>query len=314
MTPQERKLVSELFDRLATLEDHKRDPEAERLVAEGMQRAPNAGYALAQTVLLQDEALRNADARIRELEGNAGESGGFLDNMRDSLSGGRERPRGSVPPVRPEGAPIGVPPGFRTGAATDRTEPQQGAALQQGGSFLGTAAAAAAGVIGGALLLDGIRSMMGGKQGTMSEQATANRFGNTDELPWNGKNEGGELSREAGLDNIGKSGDARTDAGEQQSYDMLAGRSRRQQRYRHRSRRRWRFRLSRADIVKRKGRRVHGGLFYARRARRSDQITMTLVPTFTRSYRSMTSSLRMRMQPDDTAWPIVQGSFEPWMR
>jgi hypothetical protein len=29
---------------------------------------------------------------------------------------------------------------------------------------------------------------------------------------------------------------------------------------------------------------------------------------------SMTSELRMRMHPDDTFLPIVQGSFEPWMR
>src|SRR5581483_875702 len=43
-------------------------------------------------------------------------------------------------------------------------------------------------------------------------------------------------------------------------------------------------------------------------------IPTTLAPTFTRSYRSMTSSLRRRMQPDETFWPIVHGSFEPWMR
>ena len=28
----------------------------------------------------------------------------------------------------------------------------------------------------------------------------------------------------------------------------------------------------------------------------------------------ITSMLRMRMQPDDTAWPIVSGSLVPWMR
>ena len=54
MTPQERALVTELFDRLATLEKTPRDPEAERLIADGLSRAPNATYALVQTVLLQD--------------------------------------------------------------------------------------------------------------------------------------------------------------------------------------------------------------------------------------------------------------------
>ncbi len=44
------------------------------------------------------------------------------------------------------------------------------------------------------------------------------------------------------------------------------------------------------------------------------QMTTTLVPTLTRPYRSITSSLRMRMQPDDTCVPIVHGSLDPWIR
>ena len=46
MTPQEQELVDELFDRLAKLENMRRDPDAERLVADGMRRAPHAAYAL----------------------------------------------------------------------------------------------------------------------------------------------------------------------------------------------------------------------------------------------------------------------------
>ena len=89
MTPAERQLVTELFDRLATLEDAPRDPEAERLIKDGLRQAPNAIYALVQTTLVQDEALKRADARIRELEAEFGiqpeppRQGGFLDNMRD---------------------------------------------------------------------------------------------------------------------------------------------------------------------------------------------------------------------------------------
>ena len=36
MTPEERNLVIELFDRLATLEDAQRDPDAERLIRDGL--------------------------------------------------------------------------------------------------------------------------------------------------------------------------------------------------------------------------------------------------------------------------------------
>ena len=149
MTPEERNLVIELFDRLATLEDAQRDPEAERLIRDGLRQAPNAVYALVQTVLVQDEALKRADARIRELEGaSAAETApgdtSFLGGVRESFFGKREG-RGSVPSVRPgEAAPMS--PAWQSG--TQATQPMSaapaGAPMAPGGSFLGTAAAAAA--------------------------------------------------------------------------------------------------------------------------------------------------------------------------
>src|SRR5262245_10348864 len=97
MTPEEANLIKELFNRLYTLEKNPRDPDAEGLIQEGLQYAPNSPYALVQTVLVQDEALKRANARIQELEGGAGAGGGtpprdtsFLGSMRDSLLGRRE--------------------------------------------------------------------------------------------------------------------------------------------------------------------------------------------------------------------------------
>ncbi len=209
MTPEERQLVTELFDRLATLEDAQRDPEAERAIADGLRQAPNAPYALAQTVLVQDEALKRADARIRELEAELGISpeparqGSFLDNMRDALLGRREPPRaGSVPSVRPGETPMGVPPGYRPGASQPMAADPRAAPYGGGGvSFLGTAAAAAAGMVGGALMLEAIRSMMGGPQ-------SQDGLGGIDQAnaassPWSDSGSG-ELSRQAGLDDIGR--------------------------------------------------------------------------------------------------------------
>src|SRR5438309_1959076 len=104
MTPQERQMVDDLFDRLSNVEGATRDPEAGAAIAQGLRKAPNAVYALVQTVLLQDEALKRANSRIQELEvGGAGEqsqSGGFLDSMRNTIFG-QNQPRGSVPSVRP---------------------------------------------------------------------------------------------------------------------------------------------------------------------------------------------------------------------
>src|ERR1044071_7404881 len=113
MTPQERQLISELFQRLASLENNPRDPDAEAMIREGLRRSPNAVYSLVQSVLVQDEALKAANNRIQEYEQQLGgpqaqeqEPRGFLDSMRSSIFG-REEQRGSVPRVPQGGAPAG---------------------------------------------------------------------------------------------------------------------------------------------------------------------------------------------------------------
>src|SRR3954471_11672154 len=125
MTPEERNLVTDLFDRLARLEESPRDREAERLIQDGLRQAPNATYALVQPALIKDEALKRADGRIRELEAQLGtgaeppRQGGFLESMRESVFGRREAPRaGSAPTGQPggAGAPMGAPPVYRSEA------------------------------------------------------------------------------------------------------------------------------------------------------------------------------------------------------
>ena len=163
MTPQERALVTELFERLSKLESARREPDAERLIADGLARAPNATYALVQTVLLQDEALSRAQARIEELErdGTAQQSGGFLDNLRREGFG-----RGSVPSAGSKWNNSSASQGYATPGttATQTQQPLGQSSFGQGGSFLGTAAAAAVGVIGGSMLFNGLRNMVGGAQ------------------------------------------------------------------------------------------------------------------------------------------------------
>src|SRR5262245_42372785 len=98
MTPQERKLIDELFDRLQSLEEQERDEGACDAINAGLDRAPNALYPLVQTVLVQDEALKRAADRIHELESQLGitapqsaeQQPGFLDSMRDTMYGRRE--------------------------------------------------------------------------------------------------------------------------------------------------------------------------------------------------------------------------------
>jgi hypothetical protein len=232
MTPQERQLVDDLFDRLAKVEGSPRDADAAAAIQEGLRKAPNALYALVQTVLVQDEALKRANAHIQELEqAHAGEqqqSGGFLDSMRDAVFGKDSQPRGSVPNVPP---PVPNRPVWNSGQVLQQSQGGgrfdqgrydqgygQGPYGQQGpgasfgappfggggGSFLGTAAAAAAGVVGGSLLLNSIRGMMGGGH----HQAFGDtNVGSDRSSPWSDQS-GSSLAREAGVNDIGRSDNA----------------------------------------------------------------------------------------------------------
>jgi hypothetical protein len=218
MTPQERQLVDDLFDRLAKLEGAPRDPDAAAAIAQGLRNAPNAVYALVQTVLLQDEALKRADSRIQELEGGGApgqnQSGGFLDSMREVIFG-QNQSRGSVPNVRPP--EMASRPTWNSGQVLQQTQSpgpsnQPYGAPQApmgggGGSFLGTAAAAAAGVVGGSLLLGSIRSMMGGSHHGFGD-ATAIGDRASSQNPWSDQSNS-DLARDAGINDIGSSG--RTD-------------------------------------------------------------------------------------------------------
>jgi hypothetical protein len=214
MTPQERQLVADLFDRLSSLESTPRDPDAERLIAQGAARAPNATYALVQTVLVQDEALKRAEAHIRELEGNPEpQNSGFLDSMRSAIFGGGNAPaaRGSVPSVSAASKwnSVQAAGGYPQPAAAPQPYAQQPYEQPaRGGSFLGTAAAAAAGVIGGSMLFNGLSSMMGGHRGQAFASPNSER-GN----PWGGgDSSNSDLARDAGLNDVSGSGVSRGDA------------------------------------------------------------------------------------------------------
>ncbi|MET0219547.1 MAG: DUF2076 domain-containing protein [Tardiphaga sp.] len=238
MTPQERQLIDDLFDRLSKVEGAPRDRDAEAAIADGQRQAPHAVYALVQTCLLQDEALKRANDRIQQLEGGAQEpapQGGFLDSMRDALFGqGQGQSRGSVPSVRPSepnraawntGQVMGQPQqgGYGQGGYPQQQAPygQQPPGQPQaggGGSFLGTAAAAAAGVVGGSLLLGSIRSMMGGHQQGFGDSSGLG--GNSGSSPWSGSSDtSGSLSNQAGLGDIGSSSGSRAGGFDQAQAD-----------------------------------------------------------------------------------------------
>jgi uncharacterized protein len=244
MTPQERQLIDDLFAKLSKLESAPRDPDAVAAMAQGLRGAPNAVYALVQTVLVQDEALKQAHHRIEELEAQGAPEqqqpqGGFLDSMRDAIFGQNHsdgQSHGSVPNVPPPSQ--GSRPVWNSGQVMQQAQPGgrydqgygQGGYGQQpgygqqnyggpqgqmgapmggafgggGGSFLGTAAAAAAGTIGGSLLLNSFRGMMGGG-------GSRSAFGDTASIgesrnPWKDESNS-NLARDAGVNDVGSQQD-----------------------------------------------------------------------------------------------------------
>jgi hypothetical protein len=164
MTPQERDLLTNLVGRLRQSPPQQTDPEAEGVINDLVADKPDTPYVLAQTVLIQDYALHQAQDRIADLEQQlqgqpARKTGGFLS----AIFGG-----GEPPPQRP--------PQYQqqTYQPQPAYQPQpvfaQPAAGPWGGgsgqpSFLRSAATTAAGIAGGALLFQGIESLMGGHGG-----------------------------------------------------------------------------------------------------------------------------------------------------
>jgi hypothetical protein len=245
MTPQERQLIDELFDRLAKVESAPRDSEAMNAIMQGLRSVPNAIYPLVQTVLLQDEALRRAAERIQQLEqGHAqdqGQSGGFLDSMRDKLFGQSNQPRGSVPnvpPPVPESRPV-----WNSGQVLQQSQGQgqydqgygqgygqggyggpgygQGpygggpqSPLGGGGSFLGTAAATAAGFIGGSLLMNSIRGMMGGGHHHQAFGDSSTAGASNASSPWAGDQSSSSAARDLGVNDIGDASGHADDSGQ----------------------------------------------------------------------------------------------------
>lgn len=214
MTPEERQLISDLFERLRSYQTPEKDREAEDFINRSVRSNSDASYLLVQSVLVQEQALQQADERIRDLEDRVRQlepqqrsGGSFLGGM---FSRGPEQ-RSSVPQVGARAAPSAYdnrPSPWSQQAPGAPPQAQQPA----GGGFMRTALSAAAGVAGGMLLADGIRSMMGGgsahagspqDQGRDSDAGYSNDRGFVDESnndPGSSYNDGNDPGFDGGGD------------------------------------------------------------------------------------------------------------------
>ncbi len=135
MDRNDQNAIEELFQKLAQVERTAppRDADSEAFIRDRIARQPSAPYYMAQTIVVQDQALEAAEKRIEELE------------LRASRG---DRP-GAVPSV-----------------GRQQEQPAQG-------GFLAGAAQTALGVAGGWLLGSAIGGMFGAGSAQASEQGTS---------------------------------------------------------------------------------------------------------------------------------------------
>jgi len=197
MSPEERQLLTTLFDRVRTASATPRDREAEDFIDRATREQPYATYYLAQAVVVQEKGLEAAANRIRELEDRVrefeeGESqhhrseqgGGFLGSIFGSGQSQQSAPSSRSGPWAD--APRRS---YRINRDDDdgyRAPPPSGPwgsqayAPSAGGSFLRGALGTAAGVAGGMLLANSLSGIFGSHMNSLgwgSPFEGANPFG-----------------------------------------------------------------------------------------------------------------------------------------
>lgn len=158
MSHDDRAAIDALFRRLdeAARRGLPREPEAEAYIRAKIERNPAYAYYLAQTVIVQHQALEGAEERIADLEAAAAEArsggGGFLGGLFGSARPAPARRPAPMPatarPARPVSPALGQP---------------------AGGGFLAGAAQTAMGVAGGVLLGNMLMGLFEGDEAQAAE-------------------------------------------------------------------------------------------------------------------------------------------------
>ncbi|EPL9846583.1 DUF2076 domain-containing protein [Klebsiella aerogenes] len=165
MQSEEQRLIDGLFSRLKEAETHSasRDASAEERIAQHVTQQPAAPYYMAQTILIQEAAIKQLNDRIQALEAQVSQlqaakpsSGGFLSGL---FGGGQSRGADPIPGAEQYGRP-------QTNNAQPQYAPQQNyapqAAGRSGGGFMAGALQTAAGVAGGVVLGNILTNMFSG--------------------------------------------------------------------------------------------------------------------------------------------------------
>ncbi|WP_035351072.1 DUF2076 domain-containing protein [Edaphobacter aggregans] len=156
MTPQEQQMLERLIQRVNQTKLQEKDFDAEEMLQQTLGRNSDALYILAQTVLVQQYALEQAQKQLEELRQQQAQQPQRSTSFLGSLLGRDDTSRPAPPPA--------PPPTYST--STPQYAPAPGYApaygAPQSGGFLRGAMQTAAGVAAGALAFQGIESLMHG--------------------------------------------------------------------------------------------------------------------------------------------------------
>lgn len=165
MQSEEQRLIDGLFSRLKAAEANSasRDAEAEARIAQHIAEQPAAPYYMAQSILIQEAAIKQLNERIQSLESQVTQlqaakpsSGGFLSGL---FGGGQSRGSDPIPGAEQYGRPqAAAQPQYSSQMA------QQPAAAPQPArsGFMAGALQTAAGVAGGVMLGNMLTNMFSG--------------------------------------------------------------------------------------------------------------------------------------------------------
>lgn len=203
MSPEERQMLTALFDRIKSAATAPRDADAEALIAQSVRDQPYAPYLLAQAVLVQEQGMKAATDRIKQLEDQVRDlqesasrqqaapqssGGSFLGGLGSLFGGGQSspppQPQRSYPPQQQGyGQPQGYAAPQQQGGPWGQPQPtgpwsQQPQMPSAGGGFLRGALGTAAGVAGGVMLAEGISSLFSPHLGGVANAASLGGFAN----------------------------------------------------------------------------------------------------------------------------------------
>lgn len=166
MNAQERTLLTQFLDQLATARADAKDADADRMIRDACVRQPDAAYLLVQRALQLEQALDVSQAEVARLQREASQprdEGGFLSQANAWGRAPAQSAGATSATLSPTGRPVGAPP-----AANGMNAMAANAAPRQrfggGSNLLGTVAATAAGVVAGSFLFQGVQNLLNGQE------------------------------------------------------------------------------------------------------------------------------------------------------